>query len=137
MRRYALFTERDKKRRKYKELKGINRAAAVDIGWAGSGALSLSYLVEKVWKLPCQITGIIAGTNTIHNAEPDAGEIFLQNGKLVSYLFSQSHNRDVMKKHDPDKDYNVYWELLLSSCQRKFLGYGFEGEESAGICSDD
>lgn len=120
-----------------KELKGINRAAAVDIGWAGSGALSLSYLVEKVWKLPCQITGIIAGTNTIHNAEPDAGEIFLQNGKLVSYLFSQSHNRDVMKKHDPDKDYNVYWELLLSSCQRKFLGYGFEGEESAGICSED
>ena len=120
-----------------KELEGINHAAAIDIGWAGSGALSLSYLAEEVWELPCRIEGIIAGTNTIHNAEPDAGEIFLQNGKLVSYLFSQSHNRDVMKKHDPGKDYNVYWELLLSSCQRKFLGFGFEAGEPAGVCSED
>lgn len=120
-----------------KELKGINHAAAIDIGWAGSGAVSLSYLAEQVWKIPCEITGMIAGTNTLHNEEPDAGEIFLQNGKLVSYLFSQSHNRDVMKKHDPGKDYNVYWELLLSSPQRKFLGYSFEEGEPTGIFSED
>ena len=109
-----------------KELSGVDQAVAVDIGWAGSGALSLSYLVERVWGLPCQITGIIAGTNTIHNAEADASEIFLQSGKLVSYLYSQSNNRDVMKKHDCNKDYNVYWELLLSSPTRQFLGFAFE-----------
>lgn len=119
-----------------RELEGAGHAAAIDIGWAGSGAISLSYLVEQVWKLPCEITGMIAGTNTIHNEEPDAGEIFLQNGKLVSYLFSQSHNRDVMKKHDPGKDYNVYWELLLSSPRRKFLGFSFEEGESTGIYSE-
>lgn len=120
-----------------KELAGIGHAAAIDIGWAGSGAVSLSYLVERVWELPCRITGVIAGTNTIHNREPDAGEMFLQAGKLVPYLFSQSHNRDVMKKHDPDKDYNVYWELLLSSPERKFLGFGFEEGVSTGIYSKD
>lgn len=120
-----------------KELAGIERAAAIDIGWAGSGAVSLSYLVEQVWNLPSEIAGIIAGTNTLHNDEPDAGEIFLQNGKLVSYLFSQSHNRDVMKKHDPGKDYNVYWELLLSSPQRKFLGFRFAEGDSTGIYSED
>lgn len=124
----------------HKELDGCRHAAAVDIGWAGSGALSLSYLVERVWNLPCEITGIIAGTNTLHNAEPDASEIFLQSGKLVSYLFSQSHNRDIMKKHDPNKDYNVYWELLLSSPTRQFLGFGFEdradenGEQIIKLC---
>lgn len=135
----AVYREEQRAARAYyeKELAGIGHAAAVDIGWAGSGAISLSFLVERVWELPCKITGIIAGTNTIHNREPDAGEMFLQNGRLVSYLFSQSHNRDVMKKHDPDRDYNVYWELLLSSPKRKFLGFGFDGGESAGIYSED
>ena len=110
----------------YSVLKGCRRAAAVDIGWAGSGAVSLSYLVEKVWEMPCEVIGIIAGTNTVHNAEPEASEIFLQSGKLVSYLFSQSYNRDLMKKHDPNRDYNVFWELLLSSPTRQFLGFGWK-----------
>lgn len=107
-------------------LKNTSKVAAVDIGWAGSGALSLDYLVNKVWNISCDIIGIVAGTNTIHNAEPDASEPFLQSGKLVSYLYSQSHNRDLLKKHDPNKDYNVFWELLLSSPTPQFKGF-YEG----------
>lgn len=113
-----------------KVLEGCEQTAAVDIGWAGSGALALSYLTERVWKLPCQITGLIAGTNTIHSAEPDASEIFLQKGKLCAYLYSQSHNRDLLKKHDPNKEYNVYWELLLSSPTPQFTGF-YEGRKEA------
>lgn len=108
-------------------LKGARRAAAVDIGWAGSGAVSLAYLAERVWKLPCELTGILAGTNTVHNAEPDASEYFLQSGKLTSYLYSMSHNRDLMKRHDPAKGFNIFWELLLASPQRKFLGFYLSG----------
>ena len=107
-------------------LEDCKSAVAVDIGWAGSGALALSHLVEEVWQIPCTITGIIAGTNTVHNAEPDASEPFLQSGKLVAYLYSQSHNRDLLKKHDPNKDYNVFWELLLSSPQKQFAGFGID-----------
>jgi hypothetical protein len=70
---------------------------------------------------------MVAGTNTIHNAEPDASEPFLQSGKLVAYLFSQSHNRDVMKKHDLNRDYNVFWELLLSSPTPQFQGFTLDG----------
>lgn len=114
-------------------LSDCKKAVAVDIGWAGSGALTLDYLVKNVWKIPCDITGIIAGTNTIHNAEPDASEPFLQSGKLVAYLYSQSHNRDLLKKHDPNKDYNVYWELLLSSPTRQFEGFGFNEDGSVGL----
>ncbi len=109
-------------------LKGCGEVVAVDIGWAGSGAVSLAHLVEKVWELSCRVTGIIAGTNTLHNAEPDASEIFLQNGKLVAYLYSQSHNRDLLKKHDPNKNYNVLWELLLSSPTPQFTGF-YEGRQ--------
>lgn len=104
-------------------LHGCKKAAAVDVGWAGSGAMALSHLTEKVWELDCQITGIIAGTNTIHNAESDAAEPFLQDGRLVSYLYSAQMNRDLLKKHDPNKDYNVFWELLLSSPTPSFRGF--------------
>lgn len=132
---FAVYEPQMTAARKYyaQVLDGCNRVAAVDIGWAGSGAMSLSHLTEKVWKIPCQVTGIIAGTNTIHNAEPDASEIFLQNGKLATYLYSQSNNRDLLKKHDPNKDYNVFWELLLSSPTPQFTGFyeGKTGEKSS------
>lgn len=119
-------------------LRGCDQVAAVDIGWAGSGAVALSHLTEKVWRISCQVTGIIAGTNTVHNAEPDASEIFLQKGKLVAYLYSQSHNRDLLKKHDPNKDYNVFWELLLSSMTPQFTGFyeGKTGKESSRYLED-
>lgn len=103
------------------------KAVAVDIGWAGSGAMVLRHLVNHEWQMDCDLVGIIAGTNTIHNAEPDASESFLQSGKLVAYLYSQAHNRDLLKKHDPNKDYNVYWELLLSSPTPSFKGF-YEGK---------
>lgn len=119
------YREQQEAAKKYYQnvLSEAARVVAVDIGWAGSGALALSHLVEKVWKLPSVITGLIAGTNTIYNSEPDASETFLQSGKLVSYLYSQSHNRDLLKKHDPNKDYNVFWELLLSSPSPQFEGF--------------
>lgn len=104
-------------------LEGCKKACAVDVGWAGSGAVSLHYLAEKVWEIPCQVIGIIAGTNTIHNAEPEASEIFLQSKELVPYLYSQSFNRDLMKKHDPNRGYNIFWELLLVSPTRQFKGF--------------
>lgn len=107
---------------------GAKKVAAVDIGWAGSGAYALDYLSQKVWKLECSVVGIVAGTNTIHNVEPDCSETFLQSGRMVSYMYSQSHNRDLLKKHNLNKDYNVYWELLLSSPTKQFTGFGYDRE---------
>lgn len=96
-------------------LKDCKKACAVDIGWAGSGAVSLDFLCKNVWDIACDVYGLVAGTNTLHNAEPDSSETFLQSGKLTAYLFSQSSNRDIMKKHNLNKGYNLYWELLVSS----------------------
>lgn len=114
-------------------LAGCSKVAAVDIGWAGSGALALDFLANKVWNLNCEVYGLLAGTNTIHNAEQDATDAFLQSGKLVSYLYSPSHNRDLYKKHDPNKDYNVFWELLLSSPTPKFQGFKLNVDGSVGF----
>ena len=115
----------------YKKVLGDSRnALAVDIGWAGSGAIALDYLVQNVWKLPCSITGAVAGTNSVHNFEVDASEIFLQNGKLAAYLYAQSFNRDLWKKHDPNTDDNIFFELLLASPTPQF--FGFELDEVSG-----
>ncbi len=106
------------------ELDGCKKACAVDVGWAGSGAIALDTLCKNEWDIDCDITGIIAGTNTIHNAEPDASESFLQTGRLVPYMYSQSLNRDLLKKHDPNRYFNVFWELLLSSPSKQLTGFG-------------
>ena len=106
-----------------KALDGAASAAVVDIGWAGSGAMALNVLVNRVWKLNCEITGILAGTNTRHNAEPDMSEAQLADGKLVSYLFSQSHNRDLWERHNASKGDNVAMEKLLSSPFPSFRGF--------------
>ncbi len=121
----SIYKQQDAAAKKYFEhiLGDSKNVAAVDIGWAGSGAMVLSHLIEKEWKLGCTLTGIVAGTNTVSNYEPNASESYLQNGKLVSYLYSQSMNRDIWKKHDPNKDYNVFWELLLSSPTPNFTGF--------------
>ena len=107
-------------------MKDSRNAVAIDIGWAGSGAISLAWLFANEWDIPCRLTGIIAGTNTVNNAEFDASETYLQSGKLVPYLYSLSDNRDLVKKHDPNKDYNVFWELLLSSANRQFQGFSLD-----------
>ena len=112
-----------------KRLDGCKRAVAVDIGWAGTGAISIKHLVENKWNIPCKIYGMLAGTNTVYNDEPNASEFYLADGILDSYLFSQSKNRDILKRHDPNRNMNVYWEILLSSEQKHFTGYDINGND--------
>lgn len=104
-------------------LENCRNAIAVDIGWAGSGAVTLDYIVNYIWGLNCHIQGIVAGTNTIHNSEPNTSESFLYNGRILSYLYSQSYNRDLWKIHNPGKGHNLYWELLLSALDGSLRGF--------------
>lgn len=113
----------------YREvLRGIHKAAAVDIGWAGSGAVLLSYMVNNVWGIDCSVDGLLAGTNSFHNYEKDAGEAQLENGSLASYLFSQKENRDIWKFHDAGKNHNLYWEMLLGAEEGSVKGFYPDGD---------
>ncbi len=114
-------------------LKESKKAVAVDIGWAGSGAITLRYIVRDVWNLDCEITGLIAGTNSQRNAEPDMSETFLKNGTLSSYLYSQEHNRDLWKFHDAAKGHNLFWEMLLSSPDGGLIGFYMDENEELEI----
>ncbi len=113
-------------------LKNCHHAIAVDVGWAGSGALSLDLLVRREWKPDCEITGIIAGTNTFNNGEPNAAESFLYTGKLVSYLYSQELNRENWKWHNPGKNHNLLVEQLLSSKEGSLADIVMDKERKEG-----
>lgn len=106
-------------------------AVVVDIGWAGSGAIMLNYLVNEVWGVNCKMIGIVAGTNSRHSTEPNASETFLQSGQIISYLYSQRENRDIWKLHNPAQNHNLYWEMLLGSVEGSFKGFYLNQD---GLC---
>ena len=112
----------------YKEvLKGVKTAVAVDIGWAGSGAVALDYMVNRVWNIGCSITGLLAGTNSAIVPDSDSSESFLYSGRLVSYLFSQENNRETWKVHNPANNHNIIMELLLCTDEPTVKGFGPDG----------
>ena len=107
-------------------LNGCHCAVAVDVGWAGSGAVCLDFLVNKEWHLNCEIVGLIAGSNSLNNHEPNTSEPFFRKRKLVSYMFSQEKNRDIWKSHNPNNGDNIVVELLLASKEKSFRGFSKE-----------
>lgn len=109
-------------------LQGCTKAAAIDIGWAGSGPLMLDCAVNRIWGLGCEITGILAGTNALRGPEAEATESFLAGGQLVSYLFSAQKNRELWSFHDPARGHNLYWELLLSAPEGSLKGFYPDGK---------
>ncbi len=119
------YTEQQNAAKSYYQelLDGCRTAAAVDIGWAGSGAVMLDCAVSQIWGLSCRITGILAGTLSANSPEADAASPLLWGGRLVSYLFSEANNRDLWRFHDADKKHNLYWELLLGAPEGSLIGF--------------
>lgn len=108
----------------YSELIGDAAAVAVvDVGWVGSGAVSLKYLIEHDWKLNSRVYGLVAGSGSRTGVDYDTTAIEYADGDLSAYLFSDSHNRDLWKIHDAEKGHNMLVELLLSSSQGSFRGF--------------
>lgn len=104
-------------------LGGAKKAVAVDVGWVGSGAITLMKLAKEIWHFDCDITGLVAGTCGGSNADYDSTAMDFAMGRLESYLFSAADNRDLWKMHDAAKGHNMIVELLLSSDKKSFRGF--------------
>lgn len=114
----------DEGKRYYSNLiKGANRIAVVDVGWVGSGAITLKQLIEYEWKLDCKVYGLVAGSCSGTGMDFDSTAIEYADGEITSYLFSASSNRDIWKIHDAAKGHNMIVELLLSSANKSFRGF--------------
>lgn len=108
-------------------LAGCQKALAVDIGWAGSGAVMLDWAVNRLWGLECPVFGAVAGANSRRSPEWDAMEPFWLAGRVRSYLYSSGENRDLWQSHDPGAGHNLFWELLLGAPEGNLTGFGPKG----------
>lgn len=116
--------ELEEARRYYSEaLNGAKRASVIDVGWVGSGPLTLRWLVEQEWKLDCKVSCVLAGTVGAGGANSQSGEAELAMGSMVSYLFSSAHNRELWRSHDVALGHNMLVELLLSATTPSFRGF--------------
>lgn len=112
--------------RKYFAEKLDGRVLAVDIGWAGSGGAAIAQLAEK-WGFGCEVIGVIGCANDSSAEQPDSSEALLQSGKMYSYCYSQSHNRDIYNAHDAAQGHNIYFEMLLGSESPSLRGFNADG----------
>lgn len=104
------------------------RIAVVDVGWVGSGAITLRKMLRDVWKFDCDVYGLLAGTASGPSGDSAASITEMADGRLSSYLFSASENRDIWKIHDPAEGHNMILELLLCSRERSFRGFAGGGQ---------
>lgn len=103
------------------------KVLAIDVGWAGSGGAAIALLARK-WGLPADIIGVIGCANDSFTEQPDASESFMQTGKLYSYCYSQSHNRDKYLSHDSAAGHNIFFEMLLGSAAPSLKGFDEGGQ---------
>lgn len=111
-----------------KILEGCRSAVAIDVGWVGSGIITLKCISRDIWGLPCEINGIVAGTCGGTGLDYEATLVELDDGSICSYLFSPGDNRDIWKQHDPGRGHNMLVELLLSSTHRSFRGFKMDSQ---------
>jgi len=109
-------------------LKGCKKVVVVDVGWAGSAAVQLDYLINQVWGMDCEVIGLLGGTSARRSDYPNISEALSYRGKIESYLFSQNHNRDVWEYHNPGEGHNLLVELLLASPEQSFRNFLSESE---------
>lgn len=95
--------------------------AIVDIGWRGSGAISLMKLINEIYGEKCNITALVAG-NTLHKDSYDSS--LVNDGKIVSYMFSEEKNMDlgVHFQKNAEKFMPIFEIFCASSCSPSFLG---------------
>ena len=116
--------ELDEGRKYYQRILGnAERAAVVDVGWVGSGAIALERIAKEIWGFRCEFFGLLAGSCSANTFDYESTLMNIEEGKLNCYLFSPKDNRDLWKIHDPRKGHNMVIELLLSSPEKSFRGF--------------
>lgn len=124
-----IYDEQARGAQKYfsQKLSGSKKVLAVDVGWAGSGGAAIGALCKK-WNLGVEVIGVIGGANDSGSEQPNASEGLLQSGKMYSYCFSQSHNRNIYFTHDSAQGHNAFFEMLLGSETASLKGFKANGE---------
>ena len=101
-------------------IKGCKKILIVDVGWFGSCAVALDYLLrEKHDPNLIVFSALIGATSDV------AVDARIQSGKLSPYVFSNFDNVDILKSH-MDKQliiHNLLIEILFTEMKPSFLKF--------------
>lgn len=113
----------------FKELiNGSSNVGIVDIGWRGTGAMSLKYLFENEWEFKCSVKALVSGTYKIYRNR-DAN--FYLNKDVECYMFSGHHNSDLLFKQQKGKIIkSIVIELFTSATFPSFAKFDNENDLS-------
>lgn len=108
-------------------IQDAKKVAIVDVGWLGSGARGIKYLIEKKWRMNCEVKSLVAASR---HWDPTEHIAQIMKFELESYIFSRNYNRlhyDVHTSTNNNTN-NIYFELFTQACYPSFAG--FEGVEN-------
>ena len=99
------------------------KIAVVDVGWSGNNVLQIKYLVEKVCKLDCDVTCLLAATRNV-NETYMAG--MMQENHVETYIFSNMYNKFLHDFHQNTNNRlnSFFFEIMTQSASPTFLGFG-------------
>ena len=102
------------------------RIAVVDVGWLGSGPLSLKYIIEDELKLGCEVHCWQACSSP-PIASDNANELL--DGTIETYIFSEMHNRNHFDVHrnTNGRQNNVFFEIFTQAKCPSYCGVSISG----------
>lgn len=108
-------------------IKGNKKVAIVDVGWLGSGALGLKYLVEEKWKWSCKVKCWVAASQYY---DPTYNVNQLMNDEIEAYMFSRMYNRNLYDVHrNTNKGTNnIFFEIFTQANYPSYSGADKSGK---------
>lgn len=106
---------------------GKKKVAIVDVGWIGSGPLGIKELVEKKWKMDCEVKCYVAAS---FHSTPAFNVNEIMSSETEAYIFSHMYNRNLFDIHRSSNKgmNNSLFELFTQANQPSFAGLTIDGE---------
>jgi HAD superfamily hydrolase (TIGR01549 family) len=79
-----------------KKLDNSKKVGIVDIGWRGSGILSIVELLQNKWSLNCEVIGFLGGG---YPQRHDFDTSLINTKNIFTYMFSDILNKDLTIEH--------------------------------------
>lgn len=102
------------------------RIAVIDVGWFGTGVLGIKNLIEKKWKMECEVKCYVAALAT---SDPTYISNEMMNEEVEPYMFSHEYNKNLYDTHVySNKGANCsLFELFTQANHPSFAGINGNG----------
>lgn len=108
------------------------KVAIIDVGWTGSGVLSIKNLLENRFHMDVEVYCYLAASKVRNSASNITSHM---NKSIQSYMFSQIDNTDLYNYHKKANNgtNSIFFELFTQACNPSFKGLSADGKHQFDI----